>query len=68
MPIMAITFLNLDQGWNCFQLVRLKNDSKVRKQSRTCPQEKIKKRKKGTWIKLDVTLGPRNVNSGVIGV
>ena len=36
----------------------LKKASKVRKQSKVGPHGKIKRRKKGTWIKLEVNIGP----------
>ena len=54
MPILIIYFLNMDQGQNYFKLVLLKKTSKVTKQSVTCPHQRIEKRKKGTWTKLEV--------------
>ena len=45
-----------------------KKTFKVRKQSKARPCWKIKRRKKGTWIKLAAKIGPLKVSSIEIGV
>lgn len=42
--------------------------SMVRSQHKTCPSEKIKNRKKGTWTQLEVKIGLENVYSVVTDV
>ena len=41
-----------------FRIGSAKNASKARKQPKALPQERIEKRKKGAWVKLEVKIGP----------
>ena len=53
------------------KLVRIgtaKKISQVRQKSKTCSLETIRKKKTGTWTKLEAKIGLWNDNSYVIGV
>ena len=43
--------LNMDQGWNYFELVLVKKTSKIRKQSKVRHHEKINRKIKGIRTK-----------------
>lgn len=69
MPVLTNKFRKCRLRMKLLQIFSAKiKTSKVRSKHKTCPHEKIKNRKKGTWTQRKVKIGLRNVYSVVTGV
>ena len=58
LTILTINFLKYGPRMKLFQIVLAKKTCKVRKQSKSHSHGKIKTRKKESWIKPEVEIGP----------
>ena len=69
MPVLTNKFRKCRLRMKVLQIFSAKiKTSMVRSQHKTCPSEKIKNRKKGTWTQLEVKIGLENVYSVVTDV